>query len=472
MKKTDFPIAEILANWRRVTIRSLATLLLMLSATVFGDAIYVTQFDDHNDGVCDSDCTLREAIDKTNQSSVVHTIYLKPGRYSIDIPPEPSDQIDGKQDEDKNVNGDFDILHSVNIIGLSKSKPQILGNGHDRIFDVITGDVLLKNLVVSSGTTRHHGGAIQNKSTLTLWYFEFIDNSVSFETNESGGGAIANFGTLYMNATLLDFNIVRGGWNARARGGGIYNAGKLIIRESRIINNSAYQENDYSLGGGLYNYGYADIRRSLFEENTVSNYGQGGAIYNAGHLDLYSSTFRQNNSGVELYTAAIANSTAWVDSQAFLGKVHIYNTTIVGNINGGFFSYGDSYLQNVIIAGNTGYGYRPRQPKNCLIDYVEEHSHRLNHVILGTGNNFNCEMQPKAEIILIDDGETFTSLLEPLTENGGPMRTVALRPGSIAIDSGENRCPFWDQNGNPSPIDGDGDGIANCDIGAEEYQSQ
>jgi hypothetical protein len=42
---------------------------------------------------------------------------------------------------------------------------------------------------------------------------------------------------------------------------------------------------------------------------------------------------------------------------------------------------------------------------------------------------------------------------------------------SPVIDAGDNAaCPAVDQRGVARPIDGDGDGIAVCDIGAVEYE--
>ena len=60
--------------------------------------------------------------------------------------------------------------------------------------------------------------------------------------------------------------------------------------------------------------------------------------------------------------------------------------------------------------------------------------------------------------------------LGPLQDNGGPTPTQALLPGSPAIDAGGDDCPppATDQRGFPRPEDGNGDGMATCDIGAFE----
>lgn len=55
--------------------------------------------------------------------------------------------------------------------------------------------------------------------------------------------------------------------------------------------------------------------------------------------------------------------------------------------------------------------------------------------------------------------------------NGGPVPTMDLSPGSVAIDNGSTPgCPSADARGFTRPFDGDGSGIATCDVGALEYR--
>ena len=68
------------------------------------------------------------------------------------------------------------------------------------------------------------------------------------------------------------------------------------------------------------------------------------------------------------------------------------------------------------------------------------------------------------------DDNPIDPLLGPLQDNGGPTWTHALLDGSPAIDTGTpTDCPAIDQRGYLRPVDGDGDDIAVCDIGAYEY---
>lgn len=66
-------------------------------------------------------------------------------------------------------------------------------------------------------------------------------------------------------------------------------------------------------------------------------------------------------------------------------------------------------------------------------------------------------------------------LLQPLADNGGFTLTHALGANSSAIDAGNPdpaTCSSTDQRGFPRPVDGDGHGVATCDIGAFEYYHQ
>jgi hypothetical protein len=53
-----------------------------------------------------------------------------------------------------------------------------------------------------------------------------------------------------------------------------------------------------------------------------------------------------------------------------------------------------------------------------------------------------------------------------LGEKGSYLR---LRAGGLAIDASIGSCASHDQLARPRPNDGNGDGVANCDLGAYEY---
>ena len=70
----------------------------------------------------------------------------------------------------------------------------------------------------------------------------------------------------------------------------------------------------------------------------------------------------------------------------------------------------------------------------------------------------------------VERTELDPGLAGALAHNGGFTPTVALVAGAAAIDAGTNGgCPATDQRGAVRPFDGDGDGVAVCDVGAFEF---
>jgi hypothetical protein len=145
-------------------------------------------------------------------------------------------------------------------------------------------------------------------------------------------------------------------------------------------------------------------------------------------------------------SVTITNSTITANTASQGGGVYrgvatlqVVHSTISGNVTTGGNGSGPgifgniAYLQNTIVAGNTG--------SNKDIDGV---------ITTGAFNLIGGD--PK---------------LGPLQDNGGPTPTMALLPGSPAIDAGDNtNAPEWDQRGPGFPRIVNG----TLDIGAFEVQ--
>jgi hypothetical protein len=84
---------------------------------------------------------------------------------------------------------------------------------------------------------------------------------------------------------------------------------------------------------------------------------------------------------------------------------------------------------------------------------------------------YNLDSGTSCGFRLSTDLTNSNALLGSLANNGGPTQTMALQPGSPAIDHGGTRaggCPLADQRGILRPDEAGDDGA--CDIGAFESQ--
>jgi CSLREA domain-containing protein len=88
----------------------------------------VTKTDDTNDGACDSDCSLREAIITANASPGSDSITLPSGTFVLTI---------SGTHEDSAATGDLDITDSLTLLGAGTTHTIIDGGAIDRVVHVI-----------------------------------------------------------------------------------------------------------------------------------------------------------------------------------------------------------------------------------------------------------------------------------------------------------------------------------------------
>ncbi len=125
----------------------------------------------------------------------------------------------------------------------------------------------------------------------------------------SGGGAIANTGTLTLtNSTITG--------NSGTNGGGIYNTGTLTVVNSTISGNTSQQN-----GGGINNLGTLSVMNSTITGNTSAVLGQGGGITNSnnGSATIKSSIVAGNTGGDIAGTLAPGSTNNLVQNGATAG---------------------------------------------------------------------------------------------------------------------------------------------------------
>ena len=441
----------------------LFALLLSAAPLALADELLISKTLDSDDGVCNVDCSLREALNFANAQPGPHHIVLPPGTYTLPASPAFTEGLP--------ITGD------VTIIGSGQDTTILDGAQRSRLFTVSeSGRLKLARLSLVNGSSPTPGGAILNHGQTLLIQVGLRDNRVQVpatapEGDLSQGGALANFGDMAMQGVRFENNGVYA-WNRSpaARGGAIFNAARLIVRDGAFLANMATSAGaEEGWGGALYNLGVADIARSAFIGNEVKVWGFGAAILNLGVLQLSNSTLSANYSFERSVALVNGPDPDWPEHFPEPGlvpvRMQLNNVTIAENYNGGLLNYSNARVYNSVIAGNY---FEPesgwRLPYNCqnngnlftqglLLGHSQHHS--------------SCESN-----LLFDDALTFTEVLAPLTT---PAKAPPLHPlleGSPAIDAGIGDCPALDQRQVPRPQDGNADGIPGCDLGAYEVEGR
>jgi predicted outer membrane repeat protein len=365
------------------------------------------------------------------------------------------------------------LTKDVTLTGSTIATPITLsGNRTVRVLAVESGvNATLSALIIADGRS-DQGGGLYNQGRTTLDHLHFtrnraangggiynlqqliIDNS-TFSTNRapedawlfSDGGGIANRGYLQVSNSRFDKNEAASGGaigsttsltitqssfhQNRAIYGGAINAGgnnTLLVNASVFIGNQAHQ-----FGGAITTHITTTIRSSTFRENRAT---LGSAIRYFNNMTVFNSTFSANRGSV------LTNS----GSMFSFGALSIYNSTVVGNEApyGAVAAYDGFQLYNSIIAHNQG--------RDCVVTPVPN----INSLISDSSCTAALTGDPR---------------LGPLQPANDDRQAYLLLPDSPAIDAGDNAtCQADDQHGAPRPVDGNGDGIAACDIGAVERQ--
>ena len=344
-------------------------------------------------------------------------------------------------------------------------------NSEMRLLAVKAGTTLyLNNLVLSNGIAvicEGHGGGIFNEGAL------YVSNS-SFTNNwgEGGlGGGIHNEGTLTVSNSYFDQN--------RGHGGGIYNNGVANVAKGWFDQNN---DPDSSGAGGIQNDGIMTVSNSLFSANNSST-GAGG-IQNNGMLTVSNCYFSSNSAPQA--GAIYNNGTLTVSNSAF-------DINWSYSSGGGIRNYGTAILTNSTLADNSG-NLDHTAVSNSGTLTVTNSTFSANRILYGGGinNDQNGTVTLKNSIVaigvggghcsgtIIDGGGNLSypdttcpginsdPKLGPLQNNGGPTPTMALLPGSAAIDAANDAtcaaAPVSnrDQRGYPRPVG------THCDIGVYE----
>jgi large repetitive protein len=269
--------------WRRLHLAGLAGLMLCsVSPSVRAATFVVSKAADTNDGTCDSDCSLREAIVAANGNPGADVITLPAGTYTLAIP---------GANEDAAATGDLDITDGVTINGVGASTTIIDGAAIDRVFHVLAGTSTISDVTIRNGLApgaSDGGGVLVDFSgTLTLTSVTLTDN----HTAGGGGGGILNNGTTAIASSTVSGNGTGGGGG----GGGINNQNTMTISGAAITGNTTGAGGGN--GAGVNNSADMTLTGSTITGNTAGGGGNGGGLFNSSTISVDATTITGNAAG-------------------------------------------------------------------------------------------------------------------------------------------------------------------------------
>ncbi|MEZ4713649.1 MAG: SdrD B-like domain-containing protein [Caldilineaceae bacterium] len=145
--------------------------------------------------------------------------------------------------------------------------------------------------VIIDGQSRGRVITLGANAVVTLRNLTIV-NGLALDEN---GGGILNAGALVVEMSTIRNNMARNSATGAQAGGGIYNSGVLQLINSLVLNNLIEEPApaaNVGQGGGIFNSGSAQIMESVVRGNGAN--GQGGGIYSSGALQIERSEINAN----------------------------------------------------------------------------------------------------------------------------------------------------------------------------------
>lgn len=391
------------------------------------------------DGLCASsngECSLRAAIQESNQTTVVDEIIIPAGEFILSLP---------GIDEDAAATGDLDLLQPMVISGAGSTQTVIKGQFLDRVFEVLphAGEQFIQfnGMTITEGQYSEFDQPAGSGLLINGQDVEFSDVIITGNNTLRRGAA-----ALHITDSCVHGSEMRISHNTGDQAqstvfiegpDSCLDLDKFSITDNQIDGRAAIFYHDSAsstLKRGLIARNQSRTSTILLnadnlvtmENVTISGNQGSGAILNDGGSELY------------IHHSTITNNTGINGA-----------STVVGGISDVHGGTGLVYLTNSIVSGNG--------PGSLADDISRGNSLH--------GGNILGEVTGYAP--LPSDVLGVTPQLGPLQDLGGFAE--GHRPDVVWVDLAlTDVCLPEDQRGQPRPWDGDMDGKSLCDAGAIE----
>jgi CSLREA domain-containing protein len=452
-----------------------------------------------------------------------NTIVLGSGRYLLSIPRAGADD---NTSGDLNVDG----AAPLTVIGAGLRGTVIDARGlGDRVLSVASGArLVLSRLSITGG--RAPAGSAAASGVAGVACAAGGAGADGLDAGDLGtGGGIFNSGTLVLDLVAVTRNAAgaggaggsgggagcSGGNGGRGGGGGgVYNRGALTLVDSTVSRNRAG-------AGGRGGSGESTPLHASGAGGSGGPGGSGGGLDNHGTLSVRASTIARNSGGAGGPGGVRGSGTGPLGADggggvgasgggifSGGGSLSVSDSTVYGNIagaggagggltgasgaggSGGGIAVvgGPSRVLNATVAGNgVGRGGPPGSAAGnpgaagvggglFVQSTLSADGMQLQNTIVASSLGANCAGSTGSAIVnggrdlsygdRTCPGRHGNPKLRLLKDNGGPTATMAITPGSAAIDAIPARhggCPATDQRGVRRPQ------VRACDIGAYEF---
>jgi hypothetical protein len=448
---------------------SITAALFVAPAVASAATITVNTTDDVNA----AQCTLRSAITAANSNSVVGGCVTGVGSDTIkfNLPANSTITLGTALPA---------ITSAVDIQGPGADQLTVDGGNGVRVVGVtVNGSTTISGLTIAHGKCVQ-GCGLQNAGGTVKLDHVIVDHNVATQSGGTNafpeGGGIFNQGTMTLTLSTVSNNTVSASGASSQnvpRGGGVLNAngGSLTVDRSTLVGNTATASGGggsftNAAGGGISNFATLNVAQSAIDGNvvhasggTVANTAQGGGISNANsasvHVSLDRATIAENSAtgsgpGIDIHSGGLV-----VDGASFAitsSTIASNSAPMYANLSGSATTVRNSIVANPLGGGASCSSHPTSQGYN---------------VDSGTSCGFNQATDKPSTNPMLDSGG--------IADNGGPTKTIALQPGSPAIDQGLSSAgETADQRGSSRPSDfgsiANATGGDGSDIGAFEVQ--